>query len=634
MTRSKLWPPAPKPWDPYIASKAVSPAAVLFTLLLLLFANSAVAKSFVLNPNFAMMDLSPDVEYIEDQEQFLSIEQILKKGAELQWQTPKDHVINLGFSDANFWFHISLKNNNQKYSSWLLETNYAQIGNYTVFVVDEKSEVSAFYSGTELPIEQRYWQHRHFLTPLDLPFGQTAAIYILVQSQFAIQLPLRIWEKDAFVVADQKTLFIQSVFFGILAAMILYNIFLIRFALDVSYGYYVVFVIMIACFQLLQQGIAYQYFPLLVGHGGVVIVVVTSALALTFAYLFIDRLLELKSHSPWCHIAANIFAAAGIFFMLLAFLIPPIHAFPIMIYFIVPASFGALIIGLISWMKGVSAAPYFVVAWSIFLMGNVLLLLNRAGVLPRVPLTEYSQMIGTAIEVILLSLALADRINREREDKLKAQEIALTAEKHTLNVQKQAKRQLEEQVAERTTTLSTALGQLEIANQNLMEENISDPLTGIKNRRYFNQKLEEEWKRACRSETNISLLLIDLDHFKQLNDTHGHVFGDECLVEVAEVIQAHSRREEDLAARFGGEEFALVLPGCDKEIAITIAENIRKAVERLHPVNQDAQKIRIACSIGVATLKPHQDSNPVKLITEADKALYNAKDGGRNRIAG
>ncbi len=160
-----------------------------------------------------------------------------------------------------------------------------------------------------------------------------------------------------------------------------------------------------------------------------------------------------------------------------------------------------------------------------------------------------------------------------------------------------------------------------------------DALTGIANRRTFDVLLASEWRRAIRSNAPISLLIADIDHFKQFNDSLGHQSGDECLQNVAQTLAQSANRSGDIAARYGGEEFAIVLPATDRNAAAAIAEKIRAAIEDRkihHPLSSVGSHVTI--SIGAATVTPGSDERLEKLVCFADVALYQAKDRGRNRV--
>jgi two-component system cell cycle response regulator len=160
-----------------------------------------------------------------------------------------------------------------------------------------------------------------------------------------------------------------------------------------------------------------------------------------------------------------------------------------------------------------------------------------------------------------------------------------------------------------------------------------DPLTQIANRRHFDSFLEKEWQRSMRSGQPLSLVVLDVDHFKLYNDTLGHPAGDSCLQRVAAAIASHALRPTDLAARYGGEEFVLLFAETDAETAAMMAEAIRAHIESLripHPRSTTSEWLTV--SIGVATIHPHQLDNTESLFVAADRAMYVAKEGGRNQV--
>jgi diguanylate cyclase (GGDEF)-like protein/PAS domain S-box-containing protein len=174
---------------------------------------------------------------------------------------------------------------------------------------------------------------------------------------------------------------------------------------------------------------------------------------------------------------------------------------------------------------------------------------------------------------------------------------------------------------------------LQEANRKLESLSNIDGLTGIFNRRYFNEKLAIEYKRLSRSNGELSLIMMDIDHFKDYNDYYGHVSGDDCLKHVAQMIQTGIFRSADLCARYGGEEFVCVLPETDKRGAGVVAEKIRHRVESLcieHKTSQTSNYVTI--SLGVATIRYSSNETAIDCINKADKALYQSKKSGRNRV--
>lgn len=178
------------------------------------------------------------------------------------------------------------------------------------------------------------------------------------------------------------------------------------------------------------------------------------------------------------------------------------------------------------------------------------------------------------------------------------------------------------------------LRELERANHHLDEVSRCDILTEVANRRHFDEYLQHVWDRACRDGSEISLMMIDVDHFKAYNDRYGHPEGDACLKDVAATLKRRLRRPGDLIARFGGEEFIAILSGTPLTTAASAAERVRKGVEslnRLHATSPTQAVVTV--SVGVACVRPNAPhASPAQLISVADEALYQAKSRGRNRV--
>src|SRR5690606_2253912 len=266
----------------------------------------------------------------------------------------------------------------------------------------------------------------------------------------------------------------------------------------------------------------------------------------------------------------------------------------------------AIISGIIRWGQGYSSARYYTIAWSVLLLGGVILAMNKFDLLPRNFFTENIVQVGSVVEVILLSFALADRLNNEKRKRYTAQLIALEHEKVArksqeaalqqernarlaqekalqhereareaqalaLAIQKQATETLEQRVKERTL-------ELENANRKLELMSITDPLTNLRNRRFFDQIMQREMARAIRTRESICVLMIDVDHFKKVNGVDGHQAGDGSLRVVAQAVRQTVHRSTNLLAGYGGEEFVMVLPGTSADGAEHVAECIRSTI--------------------------------------------------------
>jgi diguanylate cyclase (GGDEF)-like protein len=256
----------------------------------------------------------------------------------------------------------------------------------------------------------------------------------------------------------------------------------------------------------------------------------------------------------------------GTFFLSYAFVIVSMSALTLVV---MPYVF---VMGLMRLLSGYPPARYFMLAWTTFIVGIMVYMAKVFGFLPRTFFTEYGFQVGSLIEMVLLSLALGSRVN---------------------------------EIKKRCDT---------------------DSLTEIANRRKFDDILEQEFRRAQRHGQPLSLLMIDIDHFKQFNDTHGHSKGDEVLKQVAAQLRTLIRKPM-IPFRFGGEEFAVILPRTGEGDAATLAERLRQ-----HIGCGRASGYPIRVSIGLACQKNAFFDCPRDLLAAADQALYDAKDAGRNCV--
>lgn len=172
--------------------------------------------------------------------------------------------------------------------------------------------------------------------------------------------------------------------------------------------------------------------------------------------------------------------------------------------------------------------------------------------------------------------------------------------------------------------------QRKLAEERVEQMAMQDPLTGLANRRAFLLSLRKEMRSSIRNRTPIGLALIDVDYFKNYNDEFGHAAGDQCLTNVGQVLLAHTRRPGDLAARIGGDEFALILANTELETARMIAESVLKAINDLKMVFGDSKQVTL--SIGLLSVVPHKPQTEDYLLQQADRALYRAKSAGRNQV--
>ena len=193
-----------------------------------------------------------------------------------------------------------------------------------------------------------------------------------------------------------------------------------------------------------------------------------------------------------------------------------------------------------------------------------------------------------------------------------------------------------EMVADRKSQkkiISAYMNKLKAANRRFKDKADRDGLTGIHNRRYFDEALKKVWQDAIRYQKPMSVGMMDIDFFKQYNDTYGHQKGDDCLITVAQGINSVLNRPYDLVARYGGEEFVVLLPNTGAEGAMKLATMIKEKIAQEDIAHKaSAVSSKVTFSMGLATLVPHRGSSPETIVKKADDALYRAKKEGRNQI--
>jgi diguanylate cyclase (GGDEF)-like protein len=232
-----------------------------------------------------------------------------------------------------------------------------------------------------------------------------------------------------------------------------------------------------------------------------------------------------------------------------------------------------LAMGTMGLVTGYKPARYFMIAWGLLLLGVMMNMLKNFGLLPHNMLTQNGLQVGSLCEMVLLSLALASRVSE---------------------MQRQSR---------------------------------TDALTKLFNRRFFDERVAYEFERSQRYHSPVSLLVADIDHFKQFNDRHGHARGDEALRAVAKQL-LEGVRSQDIVCRYGGEEFALILPGTDGDQAMVVAETLRQSIEQ----SKGTSVGMVTISVGVASPADGGIGDDSALFRAADAALYQAKAGGRNRV--
>ena len=596
--------------------KLLKKISMLLNLTCLLFFICGVvqAKSLVLTPQNQHFAIGGGVQFYEDKEKSLTIEDV--RALRNEWKVNENETFNKGYSASAWWLKFNI-DNESNHSDWLIEIAYAVLDYVDVFIVDNDGNITKSTMGDKLPFQTRPLEHRYFVVPMPIPQSKSVTVYIRAVSTSSVQVPITVWGTKAFNASDIGRTALHGLYYGGLFIIAIYNL-LIFFALkERTYLYYVGYVLAMLVFMASLNGWAFQFFwPYSVGWNDTVILISLDLIVL-FGLMFTQRFLNFNKLSQPLFIAAKVIAVVCIALIFVLMLIPYSIGIRIIIVYAAFGCLWALFTGIYAWRKGNQSAAIYVVAWSWLLVGGIILALNKFHIFPRNTFTDYAAQFGSLIEVLLLSFALAERINKEKALRFAAQQDAL-------HIQQQANEELEQRVSSRTL-------ELEEANAKLQEISNTDQLTRLKNRRFLDQYIETEIARGARYQHGVAVLLIDIDHFKAVNDTYGHLVGDDCLQEVAKRINDQVRWPTDLVARYGGEEFCMILPETDLEGAITVAERVRDKVNA-HAVETSEIELYISVSVGAYAAIPRSAEQGNEFLALADEALYKAKDNGRNRV--
>ena len=581
------------------------------------------------------LDTGPRMGVLVDASRQLGIQEVM--ASRTDWHTIDRRSPNFGFTPFAHWFRFQLHNPGPEAVPRYIEMPISFIDHVHLFHHVGGRIVQEYDTGDEKLFAQRPVVHQNFILPVQVQPGNNQ-FYIRLENAGTIEAPFRIWEPAAFQIANQREKLAQGMVIGTLLVMVLYNLFVYFGTRDKNYLYYISFALSYLMFQYSLTGYTYAYvWPELVWWNSVTIPMFICTTEMTVA-LFTSSFLRVKGYSRWVHnVLRGLILASGCM-AVLSMVLPYNVAIRIGTGLSIPTAAFCLGLGYWRWWRGDSFARLFCVAWTSALIGVMVLTAGKFGIIPSNFWTENAGQIGILGLVVLLSFTLVDRINHDRSGRIEAQAAALEHERAArasqealINAKEEANRKLEQRVKERTLDLNSTLEQLQQANAQLQRLSMTDGLTQISNRASFDIAFLDEFKRALRHKTYLSLMLIDVDHFKRVNDTWGHPAGDACLQAFARLLQPRVHRAGDLLARYGGEEFVVMLGETRPTDAVVVAEGFRAAIEAL-VVDYEGHSLQFTASIGVACVVPHPQITSQDLLASADKALYQAKQSGRNRV--
>lgn len=553
-------------------------------LILILISTSTCLTVFANEPLYIPKQSNDAIgkylEYIKENDQPINYHEA-KIALRNSHSNSVDKVLNFGIGSRPVWLHLSVFNTSQSLMDQRLSIETSWLDKIEIYFEHEKI-VTNRVVGDSYQFSTRQNDSRFFVVPFVFQPGLTD-VYIRVESPDPMMLPIYLETQELLQEETNLRGYYYGFVYGFLLALLAYNAALFFSLKHKRYLFYVVYLFSFIILNMSYTGHAYQWFwPESTNwqlNSNPLLMIFYSFAGLMFARNFLDT----KNNLPLTH---KIISRTTYLVLMIALISSLLNnhvallnsAFIFM--FLFPLTM--LYLGIVSFKAGVREANYFLPATFVAMVSAAIITLAVMGYLPYNAWTYHGLEIGMLIEAVLLALALAEQFRVSQRERNKAETLSLI-----------------------------------------------DPLTGIYNRRGFYRTTKALFSTAKRKNRSFSLILFDIDHFKVINDTHGHHQGDQVLRKIASIL-TYSERQGDVLARWGGEEFVIALPETKLEEGMSLAERLRQSLEGTQ-LEYDKSKILFTASFGVVSLTPETQSLD-ELISIADNKLYQAKEFGRNCV--
>lgn len=580
---------------------------------------SLLAASVVLGPGSSGQGLNGQVDLLEDPSGKLGIADLQRADVQAGFR-PADGRESAGRSPSAWWLRVTLQKGTDAPARWWLELGGMLVLDARLYLPDGQEGWIERVSGERVPFaEGRDYPYRRGLFELPELGDQPLTIYVRSYDPAGNLFPLRIWQLGDLQLMSGEENFTYGLIYGVVLALLLYNLFILFSLRDRAYFWYVLTTGCSLLMMLAMSGHAQQYLWPNVATPVWLDRMTMPSLWSVLLMRFTIALLSRPGGSPWPTRVLNV--VCGLYGV--AILINALgmrHEASLLIA-LLPVLTMPIALGwaaLRSW-QGFVPARFYLIGYGFVLVSAVILLLRAGGVIPPLPLIGYFFPLAVSLEAILFSFALAYRIQMLRQEKAVALRLADREKSARLEQIQRSAEELQGAVELRTAELADA-------NRQLQHVAFHDSLTELPNRRYLLERLDAAMADSLRRGESLALLLLDLDHFKPINDQHGHDAGDFVLRALGQRLQAHLRRG-DFAARLGGDEFAVLVtgPGVKSELP-QIVERLLQALNQ--PVEYGGLSLLVGVSIGTARF-PDDADQLTELYKAADSALYQAKQLGR-----
>ena len=588
--------------------------------LLLFFSISILNAALTLSNEKPMYD-NFTLEYFYDANSSLDINDIQN----INFKQTIPSQFTQGYHTGNAWFKIELLNHNEseEYVLYFTEPFWSSLD----FFVKENNSWKEYKNGLNIAIKNRNIQDNNPAFHITIAKNEKKTVYIKGQTISGHIGEFQIFEHEEYYKPSRITITqAYLIYTFVLLSLIVLNIYNFFITKEKIYTYYIAYVFAFVVFTSMKSA---SYLSLGFSGWDEGLHITGSLVVLTLLF-FSSEFLELKMYFPKMDRIFRLFALGFVIFIFLIAMDIPYISLAFNIY---ASAFFALltVTTVVVFLKGFSSAKYYLIALIVYIPTMGLMTLTFNTLIPNTDLTRYSFLAGALIEILFFTFILTNRYMQVSREKLAVQK-ALLQETHKY------KKELETEVEKKTNHLTLANDRLTKKTQELQEikelltiEATTDMLSGLYNRRYFFEASQRSYYNAMRYKQELSLLMLDIDMFKSINDTYGHIFGDRVIRSLSNILK-NTVRDSDIVARYGGEEFIILLPQTAMDEASELAQRIRHNIEDEKISLDTGELIHVTVSVGVTQLNVEDDVGIDQSIARCDKALYQAKNEGRNRV--
>jgi len=585
------------------------------------------------------LSLGKYIAVLEDPAAALGIEAVRSPRFAPSFSPARVDVLNFGYTDSAWWLCFTLINRAALPRQMMLEIRYPSIDAIDVYVPGPDGRMRVQRGGDRQPFPMRVVQNRNHVFPLTLAAGAEATVFVRLASSSVLTAPVHLWTPEAFAAQERDTQLLLGLFYGLVFALLLYNLMLYVALRERIYLIYVCYVASFGIFLLSFDGLAFQYlWPESVWIANHALATALAA-TLLFGAWMAREFLSLRDQAPRVDLwMRGVIVASCLLVLAAATGAVLSYGTVLRAISLIGLVSAALTLGVAvrSLARGYRPARFFLLAWSALIVFVGLGALRNFALVPSNLITIYGLHFGLALDVLLLSFALADRISLLRRQTRRAEDDVRSIRETLVETRRKSDHALEARIQERTAELFDANAHLrvEVATRDTLmrelrerEERMrfmaqNDPLTGLPNRLSMQQRLELALQFARRNRRKLAVLMVDLDAFKALNDTRGHLVGDQALAAVAGRLRM-AVRGADTVARYGGDAFVVLAGDLDRvEDAGMIAEKLCDTVNV--PLALEGGMARLACTVGIS-MYPEDAEDGEALLAHANGALAAVK---------